>query len=60
MKRSEFVKQIIQCGCKLYRHGSRHDIFINPSNGKKQPVPRHAEIDNDLVRHIRKKLGLSD
>jgi len=31
---------------------------MNLATGKKQPVPRHIEIDNDLVKHIRKYLGL--
>lgn len=34
------------------RHGGRHDIYLNPSNGMKQPVPRHSEIDDPLVKHI--------
>jgi len=38
--------------------GARHDIYWNPSTGKKQPVPRHTEFDNALARHIRKYLGL--
>ena len=58
MKRKEFIKYLQECGCLLHRHGSRHDIYLNPSNGKKQPVPRHNEIDNKLVRHIKKYLGL--
>lgn len=45
-------------GCYLLRHGSRHDIYFNPNTGKKQPVPRHAEIDDQLARHIKKYLGL--
>jgi len=32
--------------------------FHNPANGKKQPVPRHNEIDDRLAAHIRKFLGL--
>jgi hypothetical protein len=42
----------------LHRRGGRHDIYINPSNGQKQPIPRHAEIDNALAKHIKKYLGL--
>jgi hypothetical protein len=45
-------------GCILLRPGARHDIYINPSTGKKQPVPRHTEIDNNLAKHIRRHLGL--
>jgi len=58
MKRKEFVRQLIKDGCILLRSGARHDIYVNPSMGKKQPVPRHIEIENALARHIRKYLGL--
>ena len=46
MKRKEFVHQLMKDGCILLRPGARHDIYMNPSTGKKQPVPRHAELDN--------------
>ena len=58
MKRKEFVRRLVKEGCVLLRTGARHDIYLNPSNGKKQPVPRHTEIDNALAKHIRKQLGL--
>jgi mRNA interferase HicA len=57
MKRSELVRQLVQAGGALYRRGSRHDIYINPATGLKQPVPRHNEIDDALAKHI-KYLGL--
>jgi mRNA interferase HicA len=60
MKRKEFVRQLTEAGCILHRHGSRHDLYVNPKNGKKQPVPRHGEIEDHLARHVRKHLGLSD
>ena len=34
MKRKEFIKQLKKEGCILLRHGSRHDIYKNPANGK--------------------------
>lgn len=58
MKRSELLKQIKKEGCILLRPGSRHDIYINPKTGQKQPIPRHSEIDNDLAKHIKKYLGI--
>jgi mRNA interferase HicA len=60
VKRSELIRWLHGQGCILIRHGNGHDIFINPHNGKKQPVPRHNEIDDQLVRHIRKLLGFND
>ena len=58
MKRSEFVRELTQAGCQLVRHGARHDIYSNPANGRRAPVPRHNEIKNSLCELIRKQLGL--
>jgi len=60
MKREELIREITQKGCQLLRHGSRHDIYLNPATGQKQPVPRHSEIDNALAKHIKKYLGLEE
>jgi mRNA interferase HicA len=58
VKRTEFVRALREAGCVLLRHGARHDIYLNPATGQKQPVPRHAEIDDALARHIKRQLGL--
>ena len=58
MKRKEFIRKLTRDGIIFLRPGSRHDIYLNPQTGQKQPVPRHTEIDNDLAKHIRKYLGL--
>jgi len=58
MKRNAFVRQLRKDGCILLRSGARHDIYINPATGMRQPVPRHTELDNNLARHIRRYLGL--
>jgi len=60
MKRKDLVKHLTKTGCVLLRHGSKHDVFLNPANGKKQPVPRHTEIDEQLARHIKKFLGIEE
>jgi len=60
MKRTELVRQLEAGGCVLHRHGAKHDIYLNPANGLKQPVPRHVEIDNRLARHIKRYLGLTE
>jgi len=59
LKRSALIRHLEGSGCRLHRHGSRHDIFLNPANGRKQPVPRHREIDNQLARIIAKKLEVT-
>lgn len=56
MKRKDLIKRLTDIGCILERHGSKHDLYKNPATGKKQPVPRHNDIDEDLARHILKEL----
>jgi mRNA interferase HicA len=60
MKRRELIRQLNAAGCQLLRPGSRHDIYWNPANGRRQPVPRHTEVDEHLARHIKRFLGLED
>ena len=47
---------LVDEGCILKRHGKNHDIYINPQNGKKAPVPKHKEIKNTLCELIKKQL----
>lgn len=49
-------------GCKLLRHGSRHDLWINPANGKSTTVPRHdaQEVNTGTLKSILKQLFGSD
>jgi mRNA interferase HicA len=58
MKRSFLIRDLIGSGCVLNRHGAKHDIYLNPATGQKQPVPRHSEIDDTLAKHIKKNLGI--
>jgi mRNA interferase HicA len=57
MKRKELIRKLNASGCVLARHGARHDLYINPATGKKQPVHRHEEIDENLAKHILKELA---
>ena len=54
MKRQELIKRLTTAGCIFVRPGGKHDMYMNPKTGKKQPVPRHREIDENLARHILK------
>jgi predicted RNA binding protein YcfA (HicA-like mRNA interferase family) len=58
MKRRELLRRFQKDGCVLLRSGGNHDIYLNTKTGKKQPVPRHSEIDEHLARHILRYLGL--
>jgi len=57
MKRKELLKRLTEKDCILLRYGSNHDLYQNQSTGKKQPIPRHKEIDEHLAKHIIKELS---
>jgi mRNA interferase HicA len=60
MKRRDLIRDLERAGCKLHRHGSRHDVYRNSANGKKAPVSRHREISDSLCRLIRRQLGIEN
>jgi mRNA interferase HicA len=50
------IRRLEQIGCVLIRHGGKHDWYCNPQTGASQPVPRHREVNENLAKHILKKL----
>ena len=58
MKRTQFIKELVQAVCYLKRRGGRHDLYANPANGKVAPIPRHSEIKESLCRLICKQLDI--
>jgi mRNA interferase HicA len=57
MKRVDLIRAIEQIGCRLIRHGRKHDWYRNPLTGISQPVPRHREVQEHLARHIIRMLS---
>jgi predicted RNA binding protein YcfA (HicA-like mRNA interferase family) len=57
MKRTELIRQLTARGAILTRHGSNHDIYVQPKNGNTEPVPRHSEIKEFMARKIIKNLS---
>ena len=50
MKRRDLIRLLESNGWWLLRHGSDHDIY---TNGKQtEPIPRHAEIQENLAKSI--------
>jgi len=58
LKRNQFIKYLVKKGCYLRRHGSKHDIYENPVNGRITPIPRHPEIKESLCKLIKNQLGI--
>lgn len=50
MKRRDFIKLLERNGWHLLRNGANHDIYTNGTSI--EPVPRHREIDEKLVKAI--------
>ncbi len=59
MNRRVFEKHLRSHGCRFHRRGARHDIWINPANGKKAPLPRHKTVTSGVVRAVCKSLDVS-
>ncbi len=58
MKRTALIRELVNGGCYLRRHGKKHDIYVNPKDGRKAPIPRHSEIKESLCELIKRQLGL--
>ena len=58
MKTSELKRLLKAGGCRLLRHGSRHDIWTNPETGAIAPVPRHdaQEVNPKTLKSIMETL----
>ena len=52
MKRSALIRHLRKNGCKFYREGSNHTLYINPTNSKISTIPRHTEIIDYLAKKI--------
>ena len=60
MKRTALLQLLRRHGCHLKREGRSHSLWINPTNGVVEAVPRHAEIDEHLARKICRGLNVPD
>jgi len=58
MKRRDLVRHVEVHGCRLLREGGKHTVYVNPDMKKVSTVPRHREIDEDLVRKICRDLEI--
>jgi len=60
MKTSELINGAKKNGCYILRHGSDHDIWINPKTGKTASIPRHKskEIATGTAHRIIKDLEI--
>ena len=57
---AEFVRSLQKQGIRFKEHGSRHDVYWDPSTGAEAQIPRHQsqEIKTGAKERILKDLGL--
>ena len=60
MKRRDLLDYMERQGCVMRREGAKHTIFFNPDNGHVATIPRHREIESNLVRKICHQLGIGN
>jgi len=60
MKRQTLLRHLRWYGCYLKKEGSSHSLWMNPSSGAVEAIPRHTEIPNKLVRKICRGLRVPD
>ena len=60
MKYNELYKKLKKAGCFLLHHGGRHDVWVNPANGRMTRVGRHGteEVPTGTLKAIYQELGL--
>ena len=59
MKQKDLIRHLLKNSCIFVREGAKHSVFFNPLIRKSTTVPRHAEIDNFLVKKICRDLGIN-
>ena len=58
MKRGDLIRHLRDNGCELRREGAGHSLWWNPTTGAREPIPRHNELPDLLVRKICRRLGI--
>lgn len=60
MKRSSLLRHLRKHGCYLKREGAAHSLWINPTTGAVEAVPRHTEVSNHLAKKICRNLSVPE
>jgi len=56
LKRKDLERKLRRAGYVLKREGASHSLWINPSTGIQEAIPRHVEIKELLARKILRSL----
>jgi hypothetical protein len=56
--RTDLERHLREHGCVLHHHGAKHDVWLNPANMRRAPLPRHKEIKKGMVRGLCRMLDI--
>jgi hypothetical protein len=57
MKRGALLKVLFARGAVFVKHGKKHDEYLQPRTGKKDYVPRHSDVCEEMAKSIIKTLS---
>lgn len=60
MKRGDLLRHLRRYGCQLKREGRAHSLWMNPTTGSVEAVPRHTQIANKLAQKICRSLSIPE
>jgi mRNA interferase HicA len=52
MKRRDLERALPQLGWRFLRHGRKHDVWTDAAGDRREQVPRHTEVEENLARAI--------
>jgi len=58
LKRADLVRYLAAHDVEHYREGGRHSVYIRRRDHKTIAIPRHNEINVNVVRSICRELGI--
>ena len=58
MKRKDLIRHVENHECEFLREGGNHTVYVNRRERKVSTIPRHREIDENLLSRICKDLGI--
>ncbi|MEO1498283.1 MAG: type II toxin-antitoxin system HicA family toxin [Planctomycetota bacterium] len=60
MKRRDLIRHRVDHACELIREDGRHSWWGRAGGTRRSAVPRHREIDERLVKKIRRDLEIAE
>lgn len=58
MKKRDLERHLRRHGCYLHRNVGKHEMWLNPANGKEAAMPRHRVLKHPTAVGICKALGI--